>query len=553
MAVERSADGVRSTALLRLPTLVAVILAGFTLLSAGTALAASGKQVVAGSPGVDTSPVVAVDSAGTAYVAWRNNTETGGAPDFVQYCVLPAGASACSHAGSLTPVNATFIDGVNIIVDGSTVVVLADAYGGHGNSAADYQPEQEWQSTDSGATFNIVNGGLSVSDGILNADTGPLNGVIVPGTNVLGFAWDTAAGPPTFNAFPLTSAPECSQAKHCPFATLQPSSQLQLGNVGGAFAAQAGAHPGVLGVFSNLGTSAPYACPNHDNIPYVYGSGNQSASNDYNVSPGSPNSAWQRALSLGVCNAQNPAVGGGPSGFGIVATNEANGTTSYWPFDQTNTNFDLPPVVLSKQGELFASVNQDGGGGVYSTWQYDGSGGRLALSYSGDVGKTWIGPDIINPSVVPNLRSSVGSGGQGWATWQNNGVVYAQQFNKADAAPTSIAGAASSTSKTVTVTVSCGAVPCTVTITITITFPAADVARAGHTKRKATVLLARGTFTIRKSGPQHLVLRLTKSGRKDLAARHGRTRATLVAATTVVNDIVKTKRAIKIVPARHKK
>ncbi len=103
------------------------------------------------------------------------------------------------------------IDKVQVLVDGSTVVVLADVYGTSGSSAGEYEPEQEWQSTDGGATFSLVDSGLSVADGILSADTQPLSAVIVPGTNVLGYGWDTAGGePPTFNAFPLTSPPECS-------------------------------------------------------------------------------------------------------------------------------------------------------------------------------------------------------------------------------------------------------------------------------------------------------------------------------------------------------
>ena len=38
-------------------------------------------------------------------------------------------------------------------------------------SQGDYEPEQEWQSTDGGATFSLVNGGKSVANGIINAST----------------------------------------------------------------------------------------------------------------------------------------------------------------------------------------------------------------------------------------------------------------------------------------------------------------------------------------------------------------------------------------------
>lgn len=521
--------------------------------SATGALAASGKPILVASGIGSQPPAVAVDGAGTAYIAWNNNTNLGGSANFVQYCVLPAGATTCSHSGSLIPADgATSVDGVHVVADGSTISILADVYGTAGSNAQDYAPEQEWQSLDGGATFSIVDGGLSVADGAINADTGPLGAVIVPGTNVLGFAWDTAAGPPTFDAFPLSSPAECSLA-NCPagFATLQPTSQPQLGNVGGRFAARAGAHPGVLGVFSDGGGTASYQCPNHDNIPYVYGSGNQSASNSYNVSPGSPGSAWQVPLSLGICDAQEPAVGGGPSGFGVVATDESNGTTSYWPFDQTHSNFDNKPVVLSDAPQLNASLNQDATGGIYATWQYDGAGGALALSYSKDGGKTWIGPSLLNSSDVPDLTSSVGPSGQGWATWQDGGVIHAQQFDHTDASVVSLGGGATSTSKSVTVTVTCTTLPCTVTVTVTITIAKSAndviVARARN-RHVRTLVLATGHRTVRRHGAQHVVLRLTRRGAKLLAARHGRATATLHATIAVRADTVKATRTIHIRP-----
>jgi hypothetical protein len=104
-------------------------------------------------------------------------------------------------------------------LDGSTIVVLADVYGAQGAAATDYEPEHECQSTDGGATFTIMDGGLSVSEGTVS-DTAPLNAVILPGASGLGYGWNSAAGNvggtigavPTFNAFPLASPPECSLA-----------------------------------------------------------------------------------------------------------------------------------------------------------------------------------------------------------------------------------------------------------------------------------------------------------------------------------------------------
>jgi hypothetical protein len=506
----------------------------------GGALAA-GKVVTVGSPLSNQPPSIAVDSTGTALIAWTDDKDVAGAPDFVQYCVVPVGATACSHSGNLNPADgAGFIDGVHVLVDGSTMVILADVFGAAGDNAADYEPVQEWQSTDGGATWTILNGGLSVTNGVLNADTGPLSAVIVPGTGVLGFGWDTAGGsPPTFNAFPLSAPPECSKFT-CPagYATLEPDTNPdQIGNPFGQFAAQAGANPGVLGVFDTIFTNGPLGCPVQFSFgtAYVYGSGNQSAGNNYNISPGSPGSAWKVPVTHADCNVENPGVGGGPSGFGVLETNEANHTTAYHRFDAATMKFDTPLVTVANQSELWAALSQDGAGGIYGTYLLDGAGGPINLSYSGDGGKSFTS-GVLNPNKDGNdtqVTSAVNGAGQGWATWTNNGSVFAQPFQAADAiSPASEGGSASDNGTTITVTVTCSSLPCTVTITITsnsVSVKTASVAR----KKARNVTLAKGRFTITKAGAHKLAVKLTPAGKKFLAARKGHLKVGSVISETV--------------------
>ena len=110
---------------------------GAAVLCAG-ALAA-GKVVTAGSPLSDQPPSVAVASNGDALIAWNDDKHVANAPDFVQYCVVPVGATACAHSGNLNPADsAGFIDGVHVLVDGGTMVILADVFGAAGDNAADY-------------------------------------------------------------------------------------------------------------------------------------------------------------------------------------------------------------------------------------------------------------------------------------------------------------------------------------------------------------------------------------------------------------------------------
>jgi hypothetical protein len=491
----------------------------------------AGKVVTVGSPLTNNPPSIAVSSTGDALIAWNNDKGVAGAPNFVQYCVVPVGATACSHSGNLNAADsAGFIDGVHVLVDGGTMVILADVFGAAGNQATDYEPVQEWQSTDGGATWTLVNGGLSVTDGILNADTGPLSAVIVPGTGVLGFGWDTAGGsPPTFNAFPLSGAPECSKAT-CPagFATLQPNTNPdQIGNPFGQFAAQAGAQPGVLGIFDTNFTNGPLGCSVQSpfGTAYVYGSGNQTASNSYNISPGSPGSAWKVPVTQADCNVENPGVGGGPSGFGVLETSEATSTTVYHRFDAATMKFDTPMVTVAKQSELDAALSQDGAGGIYGTYLLDGAGGPINLSYSADGGKSFSSGVLQadNDGQDANVTNGVNGAGQGWATWTNNGSVLAQPFQAADAiSPASVGGGATDNGTTVTVTVTCTSLPCTITITITSSTVTVHTSAVALKKRKPkNVTLAKGKFTITKSGAHKLAVKLTGAGKRFLASKRG--------------------------------
>ncbi len=544
--------------------LVGALASVATLVFAANALALSGTAINVGTPYESGPPAVAVDSSGTAYVAWANTKDL--APvttNIVQYCVLPAGATSCSHSGNLVPADGgQYIDRVQVLVDGSTVVVLADVYGTAGASAGEYIPEQEWQSTNGGASFSIVNGGLSVASGILSADTEPLSAVVVPGTNVLGYGWDSAAGNetygavPTFNAFPLTSPPQCS-TKTCPagFAALEPNTNPDaIGNPFGQYASQLGTSPGILAIFETDFSNGPLACTTGFGTAYAYGSGAQGAGNSYDISPGAAGSAWKVPVTQADCNVEYPAVGGGPSGFGVIEENTATHSVVYHPFDQATDNFSTPQVTIAaNQGELDPSVSQDGSGGVYATFLGGGSGGPVSLAYSSDGGKAWTGPAALNPDTdggASDLTSSVGPSGQGWAAWVDNGSVFAQQFDAADAtAPAaSIEGGAKSSGTTVTLTVKCpSSEPCTVTVTVTATEVIVTVARK-TTRRTKTVTLASGTFTIK--GSKRLALHLTRAGRRLLSREHGHLKAKVLLSTRTASGTALTTRTIAITPKK---
>lgn len=504
-------------------------------MSAGAAAATTPINI--GTPYESGNPSVVVESSGAALVAWANTKDLAGANNFVQYCVVPAAGSACSESGSLDPADGgQYIDDVQTLDDDGTLVILADVYGTQGNSAEDYIPEQEWQSTDGGATWLDVDNGLSVGSGIINADTEPLNAIIVPGTNTLGFGWNTADGPPTFDAFPLTGPPECSvqTCPNSPYASLEPDTNPDtITNAGGNVASQGAAHPGVLAIYNTDFSNGPLGCNGSSSFgtAYAYGSGAQGSGNSYDVSPGSPGSAWRVAASQADCGVEYPVVGGGVSGFGVLEDNLKTNATVYHPFDQTHQNFDTPMALVSSQFEQQPALSQDEFGDIYATF-LDTNSGDPTLGYSTDGGASWSAPvALTNTSVsgIGGLTSSVNAPGKGWAAWTNNGSVYALPFDAQDTVtPAAVSGSGSSTPTTVTVTITCATVPCTVTITITGSGSGvgSDLATAARKHRHRTVTLGSGKFTLRTAGAKKLTLKLSRAG-KAFFRHHRRGRLTV--------------------------
>jgi hypothetical protein len=384
------------------------------------------------------------------------------------------------------------------MVDGSTMIVLADVFGAAGGPA--YEPEQEWQSTDGGATWSPADAGLSAADGMINAGTQPLGGVIVPGTGVLGFGWDTAFGPPTFNAFPLSGAPECSnRACAAGFATLEPATDPnQLGNVAGGFASiPSGPSAGVMGAFDDLSPIGP--CP-RGGTAFVYGSGSQSASNNYNLSPDQPNSAWRAPLTAADCNAANSAVGAGPSGFGILET--FGSRVVYHRFDTATNAFDTPLVTVDRngQGELYPALSQDGAGGIYATYLLTPSGKPLTLAYSADGGHTFsLAPIAPGSTSIAQATSAVNANGWGWAAWienngsgNNTGSVLAEPFRAADTVlPPSLVGSPILTGRRVTVDLAAPPYPAVFSLVLS----APETVVTHHKRRIKKVTLAESSFT----------------------------------------------------------
>ncbi len=416
----------------RRTTQIGALTVAAVLAFAVNALAVTGTRIHVAELARSHSPAVAVDAAGTAYIAWSNDLRPPKEGDTVEYCVLPAGASTCTYRNHLRLESGEepYIGNVKVLVDGTTVVLLATDVFGVGSGK--YEPVQEWQSTNGGASFTQVNGGKSISDYGGSAD----NAVIVPGTDALGIG----AGEPSFNAFSLSSPGECS-ATSCPgsFAKLQSAaSKIEhpgFADLGGSFASDLiSGQQGVLGVYPTFSRQNQCNGESSSVTDYVYGQGPQEANNSYNIAPGLAKSAWKKELSPGGCEVTNVTAAGGPSGLGVVENDKNRGYTVYQRFNQTTEEFEPAYTTIATEEESQPSLSQDGAGGLYLA--YDTFYG-VNLAYSSNGGTSWTGPAqfVAEQYGVSNLSSSVGSGGQGWSVWTREESIYAQQFVASDAIP----------------------------------------------------------------------------------------------------------------------
>jgi hypothetical protein len=541
-------------------------------------------------PGQLEIPSIDVDANGTAYVAWADLTN-----NVIHYCVLPDGATACmGGVGTLTPVLepganpkaesptpslAPFGHVVEVLVNGSTVSIVAGTTGpddeGQPTTGGSLQEVEMWQAPDGTSNFQLVNNGSPVAyPQTRTPDPNPpytnmvdasffSDGVVVPGSGELGVFDFTADGPPSFEAFPETNPPACSELSHpaCPFATLEPSSNPDpVSNysylVNRQITSESGANPGILALdLTQPYTTGPLACTASGTVgeatdAYMYGGGLQSATNNYNISPGQPDSAWKVPATEipGECPAGVGAIAGGPSGFGLFQEGVSGAATAlqYRPFDAGTAAFDEPTVTVDPNtSAVTLGLSQDGAGNIYATGfvQQQAGGGPtaaatagapLALFYSSDGGKQWKGPGSLEPTVQPGFQrseSAVGADGKGWMVITAAGSLYALEFSSADA-DNSFAARISTprpvANNSVTVPLSCYSVPCTVSTALSTV-----VARVAHAKRKRVELVGSDTVKITKHGIRKVKIRLTAAGRAALQQGHGKLAVSLTEATVV--------------------
>jgi hypothetical protein len=372
-------------------------------------------------------PAVAVDASGTAYVVWQQG------PTKLSFCRLAGGATGCRPVTLpvADPASDEFFGPPSVILEPGHIYVLNVVVG-----SAERDGINEWVSTDGGTSFSLephvvgfVGGDAEAAGPAIELPGGDFGaGYMIPGSN------------PGFQANSLAAPTDQSEASGPPFATLnpRPASAYTVGNLGGAFGSQLAGSPGVLGVFEALPGKGSSPCPSSASEALVYAYAPINSTTTPAELSGSPgvSSPWRPLAELD-CDGTDPVVGGGPSGLGVLETNEAHvpnpGPIVQYRRFSPSSGFGSPVTLATGEVGVDGTLSQDRAGGIFATWLDNATGVNFA--HSSDGGATWSKPKVLfsnagNPSGIGLLSSAVGPSGQAWAVYAVGKREYAQQFSK---------------------------------------------------------------------------------------------------------------------------
>lgn len=283
-----------------------------------TPLAMAATAVAVIGPGND--PSVAVDGAGTAFIAYNDNANTGAPPDSLHYCRLPRGQGYCDVRLTFA-VDGTALSRPQVFVDGQTVRILTYSYGLTGPQfALDFV----LTSTDGGVTF-----GAPVAVGTLS----PYDAIAGPGPTGISMVTENNG-----------NAPYQRVDANGPVTTAS-------ANFGSAYTGQMA-----------VGLVNPAT-------PMVTLTDSASAAFRVYVGSGDVNDPanWSAAQPIGT--GQYPRMAGGPSGLFLQTTADTMGINPRLDVRRYDgSSFGAPISIPIGDGGAFNYLTQDAGGTLYSVW-----------------------------------------------------------------------------------------------------------------------------------------------------------------------------------------
>jgi len=322
----------------------------------------------AGTIGDGFGPGLAVDAAGTAYIAWSGS----GNPASLQFCRLPRGATACDIAHAIVAPGTT-TSRAFVVVNGSRVVVIQYRYGATAVTGL-YE-------------FISTNGGASFKAGLLVGMLPFYEAVPGPGDTMSG-ATNANSGGTLFQNVPLDGSG----------SAVTPSVQL------------AGVDHPYNGTVGLVDAGTPLA---------VFTGGADSAQYRRYKGSGSLNevASWAAPVGLGV--ARYPKLAGGPSGLFLLAS-AAN--SSVFARKWNGTAFGPPVTVATGVGPPSLHAFQDAGGRLHAVFSRGDADGLHLVHAVSDDGKTWrTGFVAMSPAGIADTRVATAPDHVGVAVFRTGG------------------------------------------------------------------------------------------------------------------------------------
>jgi hypothetical protein len=284
--------------------------------------------------GTGADPGLAVDAAGTAYLAW-NGPEPGGTRS-LHFCRLPRGATSCADVAIAPPDGTYSLYRPFVTVNGATVQVTQTRYGFAG---ASFTQVMQFTSQDGGASWSP---GVPVGTITFN------NGVAGPGGTVSAVTFATTGGGffQTMGAGNTASALLFGDRPYDGAVGFTPTGQL-------------------LAIFDDAGGNSQFRL---------------NAGGDANDP-----ATWGPPVDIGV--ESYPRLAGGPSGLVLLGENASgNLEARKW----NGTTFGAPVVLGSGREAAQADLSQDAGGRFHAVWptfEADGIALHYAVSDDGIIGQ----------------------------------------------------------------------------------------------------------------------------------------------------------------------
>ncbi|HYI19095.1 MAG TPA: hypothetical protein VD836_10325 [Solirubrobacteraceae bacterium] len=332
------------------------------------ALPAAAHAATAITIGAGHKPGVAVDAAGTAYVAWYADE---GGPTKLRFCRLPRGAVACESAHQITVPNSS-LSRPFVTVSGSTVRIAQYRYPLSGPIEAGVW---EFTSTDRGANFDAGHRIGSI----------PFNEAVQGPGDTISAATNAEAGGLGFQNMPLGG-----------------------GSAGTDTAILSGDHPynGSVGLV-NAGTPLTVFSAGDGQSQFRRYDGTGSVNDESN---------WTPATDLGY--ADYPRLAGGPTGLFLLAGTPSGGLE----VRRYNGVTFGPGVALAAAGDdAQDDITQDAAGRLHAVFPQGRADGLHLVHATSDDGGTWRSGTVLIETrgvALASLRAAVAPDHIGVVAWE---------------------------------------------------------------------------------------------------------------------------------------